>query len=774
MSLKTRLLFSVVLLVSLSVLALAAYTTYVAVNTSTTALAASSEDKMRQQGVQTKQAIKNYLAFNESQIRNFSSSSLVFNAANDFVPAFNRYTEQRGELTSAQKNTLFDYYKNDFATLYKKRNDAVLSEPTRLVEGLTNTSQALQYDFIAASQFPIGEKDKLTTLSNNSDYAKSHARYHDEIRQFLQEFGYYDIFIVEPKSGEIVYSVYKELDFATDLKEGPYADTGIGNAFSAVIEKGDNNYVAISKLETYLPSYDAMAGFLASAITDGSGEITAVLIFQIPIDRIGAILTHNQEWKDSGFGDSGETYLVSPDGLLVTESRFFLEDRENYLKAISATSPSTAKKIKDAGTSVGLQRVDSAASGKALNGQKGFEMVKDYRDVSVFSSYLPLAIGEHTYGLLAEIDVSEALAPAQHLQSKLVYSTLIVAVVILVFAVVVSLLLAKKIIKPLEELGEACSALSSGDGNLTIRLNATRIPEINNVITPFNAFITQIQHIVEQIKNNSDKLLSSSDELAALVEQSKKGVAIQLGETEMVAASVEELSVSIAEVSRNTVETRDASTSAMASLKENMDRADLAAGNIKLLVKLIRDSQNVISTLQNEVGLINSLLSDITSIADQTNLLALNAAIEAARAGEAGRGFSVVADEVRALANRSQESTHKISSIVDRMNDASSLSVKEMEKASTAADGGIHLVDLVTTAMNELSHIISQVSAMAETVATATEEQNATSDSVSGNVNSIAEQAEELNTGIGLVAESATSLSTMAKESSKLVSGFTV
>lgn len=774
MSLKTRLLFAVVLLVSLSVLILAAFTTYISVNNSTEALAASSEDKMRQQGVQTKQAIENYMAFNEGQIRNFSSSSLIKQAANDFIPAFGLYTEQRGQLTSAQKSTLFGYYSTDFATLYSKRNDSVLSEPTRLVNVLSNTSQTLQHDFIAASQYPIGEKDKLLQLSNSSDYAKSHATYHSEIRDFLQEFGYYDIFIVEPSSGNIVYSVYKELDFATSLKDGPYADTGIGEAFAAVMAKNDSNFVAISKLETYLPSYDAMAGFLASAITDGSGDINAVLIFQIPIDRIGAILTHNQKWKESGFGDSGETYLVSPDGLLVTESRFFLEDRENYLKAISVSSTSTANKIRDAGTSVGLQRVDSVSSRKALNGVEGFEVVKDYRDVAVFSSYLPLTIGEHTYALLAEIDVSEALAPAKQLQSTLVYSTIVVAVVILAIAVVVSLLLAKKIIKPLEELGEACRALSSGNGDLTVRLKETRIPEINSVITPFNAFIGQIQHIVEQIKNNSEKLLSSSDELAALVEQSKKGVATQLGETEMVAASVEELSVSIAEVSRNTVETRDASTSAMASLKENMERADLAAGNIKLLVKLIRDSQDVISTLQNEVGLINSLLSDITSIADQTNLLALNAAIEAARAGEAGRGFSVVADEVRALANRSQESTHKISAIVERMNDASSLSVKEMEKASTAADGGIHLVDLVTTAMNELSHIISQVSAMAETVAAATEEQNATSDSVSGNVNSIAEQAEELNTGINLVTDSAKSLSTMAKESSKLVSGFTV
>ncbi len=134
----------------------------------------------------------------------------------------------------------------------------------------------------------------------------------------------------------------------------------------------------------------------------------------------------------------------------------------------------------------------------------------------------------------------------------------------------------------------------------------------------------------------------------------------------------------------------------------------------------------------------------------------------------------MVADEVRALANRSQDSTLKISSIVERMNEASSISVKEMDKASTAADGGIHLVDLVTLAMNELSQIITKVKGMTESVAAATEEQDATSNSVSGNVNQIAEHADELSRGFALVTQSAKDLSKMASETNQLVSGFKV
>jgi len=156
------------------------------------------------------------------------------------------------------------------------------------------------------------------------------------------------------------------------------------------------------------------------------------------------------------------------------------------------------------------------------------------------------------------------------------------------------------------------------------------------------------------------------------------------------------------------------------------------AANIKLLVTLIDDSGKVIISLKDEVNQITTVLNVITSIADQTNLLALNAVIEVARAGEAGRGFSVVADEVRALATRSQESTVEISKLVEVMNQSATKSFHSMERATSAADGGIHLVDLVTVAMNELSDNIKQVLQLTESAAT--EEQDQASSSVVINV----------------------------------------
>ncbi|MBU3022494.1 methyl-accepting chemotaxis protein [Aestuariibacter sp. A3R04] len=774
MTLKNRLLFAIVTLVSLCVLFLASSASFVAVSQSNQALEEAARHSLRQQNTQTKKAVVSYIEFIEAQMRNFASSSLILNASKAFTTSYASYAQQRASLTAAEASQLTNYYTSAFAETYRERNINRLSDPASLVNNLPDTARKLQFDFIANSSYPLGEKDELLNLNNGTDYASVHEQYHQEIRQFLLDFGYYDIFIAEPETGEIVYSVFKELDYATSLLSGPYARTGIGEAFTLAKAITDSQMVVVSKIAQYLPSYNAMAGFLATPVFSENGDKVAILIFQIPIDRINGVLTHHREWVSSGFGESGETYLVSPDNLLVTESRFFLEDKKGYLAAINDISPSISKQIKGADTSIGLQEVRSLSSVDALTGKEGFRIVEDYRGVEVFSSFSPVKIGEYTYALLAEVDVEEALGPASDLQSTLLISTLIQALFVIAVAIFIALWLANTMVRPLKRLGLACTALASGQGDLTVRLETVSIPEINNVIYPFNQFIGQIHQIVKTIKIDASKLAEASDSLSAIMLQSRSKANEQLDETQVVASSVEELSMSIADVSRSTTHSLSQTESASSSLKENMERAELAAGNIKLLVSLLGESTQVISSLQHEVGQINSLLSDITSIADQTNLLALNAAIEAARAGEAGRGFSVVADEVRALANRSQKSTVEIGQIVEKMNVSSHRSVQEMDKASTAADGGIHLVDLVTTAMNELSNIIEQVQLMADSVASATEEQDATSNSVSENINRIAEMTEALSRGTEEASEATNELARMAKETKQLVAAFTV
>ena len=774
MTLKLRLLLSIIPLVVAGILIMAVVALQLGVSESQQALTTVAEEKLSIENRQTSEAIRRYIDTVDSQVRIMSSESQVEAAASAFISAYNQYSAQRGSLTPAQQAKLNAYYSEDFAGLYEQRNNQVLPRPLSLVESLPATAKTLQYDFIAGSSFPIGEKDSLYNLGNTTEYAKLHEQYHDYFRTFLKEFGYYDIFIADAQTGNIVYSVYKELDFATSVKTGPYADTGIGNAFQKALQANSADSVKHSRLDSYLPSYDAMAGFVSSPVVDAGGKTIAVLIYQIPLDVISHIMTHGETWQSAGLGTSGETYIVSKQSTLVTESRFFLEDPEGYFAALKTSLPQVAQQVKQSGTTVGIQPVTTTVVNKALAGESGFDRISDYRGVEVFSYYSTVNIGEYSYALLAEIDVEEALLPAVSLRNKLISGTVFAVIMIAGLAAVLAIWLAGRLVKPLNKVGDTCAALASGEGDLTIVLDKSNIPEINRIIEPFNHFIGQIRTIVAQVKDDADSLASAAEELSAVTQQSEQNAVDQAKQTELVDEAISQLSTSVGEVAKSTAKSRDHGVQATSSLTENQERADYVADNIQLLVKLIKDSSHVISSLKDEVGQITDLLNVITSIADQTNLLALNAAIEAARAGEAGRGFSVVADEVRALANRSQESTVEIGRLVEKMNLSSVKSVQAMEKAEAAASGGIHLVELVTKAMKELSTTIDQVQEMADLVAQATEEQDQTSRMVLGSVSKVNALSTEVRSGAAQISSASLELASIASHTRSMVSRFKV
>lgn len=773
MSLKLRFLIASVALVAASIILLGVFSIQFAGGKSETALAEAAKQKLVSQNVQTKEAVVEYLTYIESQIRVKSNSLFVADATNDFIPAYAKYAEQRPALEQSEFQQLASYYTKQFAGRYNELNPNPVSNLSSLYSTLPAVASALQFDFIANSTFPVGEKDKLERLPNESDYSTAHQKYHAEFKDFLYEFGYYDIFIVDVSTGNIVYSVFKELDYGTSLKSGPYANTGIGAAFKKASQSRNANDVFFTEFDSYLPSYDALAGFASSPIMV-DGKVSAVLIFQMPMDHLNGILTHQREWKDRGFGDTGETYLVNSNGFHLTENRFFLEDPDAYIDMVRERFGKQANDIKLRATTVGVKPARSEASVEALSGKSGFTQVVDYRGVKLYSAYSPLQKGDINIAVMAEIEVDEALAAAATLKSGLILYILQIMFALLVISAFVTLMVVNRIVTPLNILGDTFEELTQGEADLTSRIKPSNIPEIARISNAFNMFIQQIQTIIAQIKQDAETIAHSAQQLSATTSQSENLTTQQKDQTGMVATAMVELSASIDEVAVSTKSASEKSIEVQESLEENMQRAKKAASNIKLLVTLINESSEVITNLQNDVNQISTVLNVITSIADQTNLLALNAAIEAARAGDAGRGFSVVADEVRALATRSQQNTIEISKLIEVMNQSSQKSVDKMSSASSAAGDGIVLIDSVTEAMRSLSESLMIVLDLSETVATATVEQNATSESVAENVQAINDMALEVSDGVIQISNSADNLLKVAIETQKLVSRFTV
>ncbi|MGB3727152.1 MAG: methyl-accepting chemotaxis protein, partial [Glaciecola sp.] len=726
MSLRTRLLLSLISVAIFAVLFVAASSLYVLNSVSSKALTANAKNDLTSKLVNTSDAIDTYFQVITSQIKNKAQNEHWIAATENFIPAFSDYSQQRGSVNQNEIKRLSSYYTNDFDNLYQQRNDRPVDNVNALYEALSANTIALQHDFIASSKYEIGNKDGLVRLPNTTRYASVHADFHPLARRFLKDFGYYDIFIVEPDTGHIVYSVFKELDYATSLMTGPYAKTGIGTAFAKANASNEKGAVFFSQLAPYLPSYEAMAGFISTPIYKNDEKV-AILIFQIPLDRVNAVLTRNMHWQQQGFGESGETYMVNQDKRLVTESRFFLEDPSGYAEVVGQTMPDVARAVQLANTTVGIQPADTASVNQALSGKNGFAKITDYRGVSVFSAYSTFDLGEYPYALLAEIDEAEALELASSIQTKLLWAICFVALIVLVIAILLAVFLTNKVTQPLNVVGEVCDNLASGTGDLTLQLKPSGIAEIDRLLASFNTFITQVHDIILTIKRDSESLANASEELTAITGETRANVKEQNVQTSRVSKSIDELRESIEGITLTVKINRDQSEEVNHKLSEHLGKTDVAAQKIKELVQLIRESRDTIIALRTEVSEVTGLLEVINAIAEQTNLLALNAAIEAARAGEAGRGFSVVADEVRNLANRSQESTGKISDIIEKMTNSSDKSVDEMESAVSAADQGIELVDTVTEALKNLAIALTENQQLAMVVANATENQTQTS-----------------------------------------------
>ncbi len=248
-----------------------------------------------------------------------------------------------------------------------------------------DAGERLQKLYIHDNPYPLGEKDNLATAGDGSPYSEVHARYHYWLRHFLVHRGVYDVFLFDTH-GHLVYTSFKELDYATNLLTGPYKDTDLGNAFRSARDNPFPSYVAFFDFRPYGPSHGDPASFFSSPVLDDAGVLLGVLAFQIPSDRINDIMQ-----ATAGMGESGETYAVGPDLLMRSDSRF--SEESTILKT----------------------RVDTVAARRALEGHEGLEIIDDYRGIPVLSAYGPLEFEGTTWAIASEIDEAELLAPAQAL-----------------------------------------------------------------------------------------------------------------------------------------------------------------------------------------------------------------------------------------------------------------------------------------------------------------------------------------------------------------------
>jgi methyl-accepting chemotaxis protein len=311
-----------------------------------------------------------------------------------------------------------------------------------------------------------------------------------------------------------------------------------------------------------------------------------------------------------------------------------------------------------------------------------------------------------------------------------------IAAVAVLVSIILNRLITRAIIRPIKEL--SIMAEGFGNGNFSNRMDESSKDEFGMLAAHFNQATAKLREIISQITGAIIKLSESSKELSNTAENLYKGQSEQVSQTDQSATSMEEMSQTIMDVAKNASNTADTSKDALTMAKEGKGVVEKTVRGMNEIADSVMEAASTIAKLSESSAKIGVILSTINDIADQTNLLALNAAIEAARAGEQGRGFAVVADEVRKLAERTGESTQEISGIINEIHSDTERSVLAMNKGKTRVEDGVKLSNEASKSLELILNASQRGVDMAQAIATATEEQSAVSEEVSRSMERIA------------------------------------
>ncbi|WP_375750714.1 methyl-accepting chemotaxis protein [Vibrio sp. HN007] len=311
---------------------------------------------------------------------------------------------------------------------------------------------------------------------------------------------------------------------------------------------------------------------------------------------------------------------------------------------------------------------------------------------------------------------------------------LIFVVLALIVSGVITYLIPKATVDGINELAHRIEEISKGDGDLTQRINSSKSDELGNLANQFDGFISKLQHLIKEISQGSNQLNDSSNNLRVSYESSQQLNSRQSQSLEMIATAVNEFSASVREVAENAQNASQVTTDTVNLTREGVGTIEQSVRHIQELSDSISNANLTIETLAEDSDNIASVLDVIRNIAEQTNLLALNAAIEAARAGEQGRGFAVVADEVRSLASKTQQSTEEIQQMIDKLQSGVQNAVNSIKDGADRVQKNVELTSSTQTMFENIQSSTEQVNDMASQIAAATEEQSTTSEEINSNL----------------------------------------
>jgi methyl-accepting chemotaxis protein len=546
--------------------------------------------------------------------------------------------------------------------------------------------------FTAQEPFIIETMQQLKSEKNgeNSDAFKKCDSF---FQNFVNKFEQGDILLVDDKSGNILYSVLKESDYKSNILNGVAKNTVVAQAFQAARDSKDKNFTIITDYQFYEPSNNKPIICISAPIYNNNEKV-GVIIFKMPSTKIDSMVSNSGNWEGLHLGSSGDVVIVGPDFKMRNTNRFW--NLENDSKILETKSAMLLKEAKTTGTINLMQGITNT------------EKYVDYRGIPTISAYTPLQIDNLKWGMAVKKDQKEAFKASDTLREFIIL-ILLVSIALIVFS---AYILSTNISNPLKKITKVALLISEGDltiempkekrsdeiGTLSeaiaIMLNNLKeqIKEFINVVNVIASSVSEISVTLSQVSSAATETSSAVSETTSTVEEVKQTVFLSNEKTKKVANSSKE-SLAIAEVGQNATEV------SRQSMKD-----------INLQMQAIAESILVLSEQSQNIS---ELIESVDNISEQSNLLAVNAAIEAAKAGEYGKGFSIVAQEIRNLSEGSKYATKQVRNILKDIQKATNSSVMTTEKGIKLVEKG---VDQVAEAGDAIRNLIENVNVASHAV----------------------------------------------------------